>query len=54
MVLGGLLDEEFDFEPIIIETKTDNSKIYLLAGVGGATTVCLLIALIAILARKRD
>ena len=54
MVLGGLLDEEFDFEPIIIETKTDNSKIYLLAGVGGATTVCLLIALITILVRKRD
>jgi hypothetical protein len=54
MVLGELFDEEFDFEPIIIETKTDNSKIYLLAGVGGATTVCLLIALITILVRKRD
>lgn len=54
IILGELFDEESDFKPIIIETKTDNSKIYLLAGVGGATTVCLLIALIAILARKRD
>jgi CHASE1-domain containing sensor protein len=37
-----------------ITVDSDNSKIYLLAGVGGATMVCLLIALIAILARKRD
>ena len=54
MVLGDIYDDLGLVEPIIIETKTDNSKIYLLAGVGGATTVCLLIALIAILARKRD
>lgn len=47
--------EDFsDIEPIIIETSSDDSRIYLLAGIGGATTVCLLIALIAILVRKRD
>jgi len=41
-------------EPIIIETNSGNSMIYLLAGIGGATTICLLIALIFVLTRKRD
>jgi hypothetical protein len=60
LYFGGCLVEGIEYQfndnknnPIIIETSSDNSKIYLVAGIGGATTICLLIALIALLARKR-
>lgn len=62
LYLGGCLVEGTGYQydgdepnPIIIETSSsDNSKIYLVAGIGGATTLCLLIALIAILMRKKQ
>lgn len=51
---GDGFDDDESPEPIIIEATSDNSNIYLLAGIGGATTVCLLIVLIVILLRKGD
>ena len=41
-------------EPVVIEASSDDSTIYLIAGVAGATAVCLLIILIVVLVRRRD
>tara|TARA_Y100000766_G_scaffold90557_1_gene76999 strand:+ start:1015 stop:2052 length:1038 start_codon:yes stop_codon:yes gene_type:complete len=41
-------------DPIIIDASSDDSYIYLIAGIAGATTVCLLVVLIVVLVRKSD
>ena len=43
-----------DNEPIIIETSSDDSQIYLIAGIGVATTICLIIVLLFMLLRNRE
>lgn len=60
VMLGGCLivsiegeASDDDIEPIIIQTQSTDSNIYLLAGAGGAMTITLLIILISILLRKR-
>jgi hypothetical protein len=54
VVKGGSVQDSRGNEPIIIEASSDNSQIYLIAGIGGATTICLLIALVVILLRNRQ